>query len=69
MLFLNESFFADDLNIYFNTRRSNIVDMSSELSSCQRDIITIVHVNSSGGLHLNAEKCVVLYVKTHLSRD
>ena len=47
-------FFADDLKIYLNIRHSNIVDMSSDLSSCQRDIDTIVHVASSQGLQLNS---------------
>ena len=42
-------FFADDLKIYLNIRYNNIVDMSSDLSSCQRDIDTIVHVASSWG--------------------
>ena len=40
-------FFADDMKIYLNIRHSNIVDMSSDLSSCQRDFDTIVHVTSS----------------------
>ena len=31
--------------------------MSSDLSSCQRDIDTKVHVTLSWGLQLNAEKC------------
>ena len=38
---------------------SNIVGISSDLSSCQRDIDTVVDVVSSWGLQLNAEKCCV----------
>ena len=34
--------------------------MSSDLSSCQGDIDTIVHVASYWGLQLNAEKCYVM---------
>ena len=43
-------FFADDLKIYLKIQHSNIVDISSNLSSCQIDIDTIVHVVSSWGL-------------------
>ena len=43
-------FFADDLEIYFNVRHSNIVDLSSDSSSCQRDIDTVVHAALSWGL-------------------
>ena len=39
--------FAYDLKIYLKIRHSNIVDMSSDLSSCQRDIDTMVNVSSS----------------------
>ena len=40
-------FFADYLKIYFNIRHSNIIDMSSNLSSCQRDIyIYVAHKKS-----------------------
>ena len=39
--------FANDMKIYLNIRLSNIVDMSSDLSSCQRNIDTIVHVTAS----------------------
>ena len=60
MLFLNVCFFADDLKIYLKIRLSNIVDMSSDLSSFQRDIDTIVHVATSCGLQVNVEKgCVI----------
>ena len=52
--------FADDLKIYLKIRHSNIINVSSDLYSCQKDIDTIVHVASSWGLQLNAEKyCVV----------
>ena len=34
--------------------------MSSDLSSYQRDISAIVHVDSSWGLQLNADKCCVM---------
>ena len=32
------TFFADDLKIYSKIRHSNIVDMSSDLSSCQKKV-------------------------------
>ena len=38
-------FFVDDLKIYSNIRHTNIVDILSDLSSCQRDIDTIVFVD------------------------
>ena len=50
------TFFADDLKIYLNVRHSNIVDISSDLSSYQRDIDTTDHITSSSGLQLNVEK-------------
>ena len=46
-------YFVDDLNIYLNLRHSNIVDMSSDLSSFQSDIDTMVR----GGLRLNLGDC------------
>ena len=55
-----KSFFSDDLKIDLKIRHSNIVDISSDLSGCQRDIDTIVYVALSWGLHLNAEKCYVM---------
>ena len=55
-------FFADDLKIYLKIRHSNIVDMSSDLSSCQRDIDNLVHAASSWRLQFNAEKNAVLCV-------
>ena len=63
--------FANDMKIYLNIRLSNIVDMSSDLSSCQRNIDTIIHVASSWGLQLNAQNCCVcvLDVKSFLSKD
>ena len=50
---------------------SNIVDMSSNLSICQRDIDNIFHVASSWILQLNAEKCCVMRFalkKSHIGR-
>ena len=41
-------------------RHCNIVDMSSDLSSCQGDIDTIVHVALSWGLQPNAEEYSVM---------
>ena len=40
-------FSANDLKTYLSIRHSNIVDTSSDLFSCQRDIDNIVHVVSS----------------------
>ena len=34
--------------------------MSSDLSSCQRDIDTIIHFASSLGLQINTEKCCAM---------
>ena len=34
--------------------------MSSDVSSCQRDVDTIVHAASSRGLQLDAEKCCIM---------
>ena len=42
MLFLNASYIADDLKIYLEIRRNNIVDMQSDFSGCKRDIDTII---------------------------
>ena len=47
-------FFADDRIIYLKIRQSNIVDMSSNLSSCL-DIYATFHVASAWGLQINAE--------------
>ena len=45
--------------------------MSSDLSSCQRDIDTIVHVASSWELQLNAEKgaLCILHVRSLLQKN
>ena len=43
-------FFADDLKIYLNIRHNNIIDMSSDYTSFQTDIDTIVHVALSWAL-------------------
>ena len=65
MLFLNISYIvADDRKLYFDIRYSNIVDMSSDLSSCERDIDTIVHLASPWGLQINDEKyCVTRFTR------
>ena len=56
--------FADDLKIYLKIRHSNIVCISSDLSSCQIDIDTVVHAASSRGLQLDAEKfCVMRFAR------
>ena len=77
LLFVNHSrthvisrytFFANDLEIYSNIRYSKIVDISSDLFSCQRDINAIVHVASSWGLRLNAAICV-LHGRSLLSKE
>ena len=63
--------FVDNLKIYLKVGHSNFVDTSLDLSSCQRDIDTIVHVALSWGLQLNAEKAeyCVLDVRSFLSKD
>ena len=52
--------YIHDSMIYLNIRHNNIVEMSSDLFSCQRDIDTLVRVTSSWGLQLNAKKCCVI---------
>ena len=62
-------YFVDGLKIYLKVRHSNLVDMLSDLSSCQSDIDIIVHVASFWVLQLNHEKYCVLQVRSLLSKD
>ena len=41
-------------------RQSDIVNISSDLSSCQKDIDKIAYGASSCGLQFNAEKCCAM---------
>ena len=53
-------FFADDLKIYLNVRHQNILHAALDLSSCQKDINSILEIAGSWGLKLNVNKCSVL---------
>ena len=62
-------FIAVDLKIYLKIRHRNIVVMSSEFSSSQRDINTIVHFASSWGLQHNAASRVLHVIVWSVNRD
>lgn len=52
--------FADDLKLYLNIRHNSTSEMLRDVSSCQKDINSIVSTAESWGLTLNPAKCAVL---------
>lgn len=56
----NCKFFADDLKFYLKIRHSNILDLATDTSSCQRDIDVEYWVAEYWGLSFKPGKCIVL---------